>query len=247
MKHETAKAVLNAVIQGANTMDDIAEAVAVSRWQVGNIVWELEGAGLVEVDRMVLEDGKHRISSTLAPDADSQLAELVRELAGAEAPEWQAESWLRTRYQDYGLTLEEMADEAGVSPMTIRNHMERHGIPRRRPGHGGPGRVVCCELNNGFRSTWEHEVAHRLEEMSADWTYEPGFMETPHGGYLPDFVVEGAILEVKGRVDYGDGPAQAERLSHLLEAGRTVVVVGAGEARPRGARRRRCRSGSCHT
>lgn len=42
------------------------------------------------------------------------------------------EEELRRLYHDKGMTLREIGDHFGVTHGTVRNHMKKHGIPRRR-------------------------------------------------------------------------------------------------------------------
>lgn len=46
--------------------------------------------------------------------------------------DWHDPEWLREKYYDEGLTLEEIADESGLaSDVTILRNMEKHGLERR--------------------------------------------------------------------------------------------------------------------
>jgi len=54
--------VFEAVADDAITIEEITDRVSVGRRQVGNIVRQLEKLGIVDVDRLSLENGKHRIN-----------------------------------------------------------------------------------------------------------------------------------------------------------------------------------------
>lgn len=43
--------------------------------------------------------------------------------------------WLDKKYNSELLTLQQIADVCGCTPMTIRDWMIRHGLPTRDPGH----------------------------------------------------------------------------------------------------------------
>lgn len=50
------------------------------------------------------------------------------------AKPYHSEERLRKLYHEKGMSLPEMAEEFGVDQSTIHYHMEKNGIPRRRPG-----------------------------------------------------------------------------------------------------------------
>lgn len=81
-------------------------------------------------------------------------------------------------------------------------------------------------------SYWEYEIANILDDIGFNWERQHYF-ETDCANYLADFIIEEfVILEVKGRVDYGDGGGgQIEALRELIEIGKPVVVIGQEEAR----------------
>jgi hypothetical protein len=44
------------------------------------------------------------------------------------------EEWLRTRYWDEGLSLQEIGDLCGVTSQAVLKQMKKYRIPRREPG-----------------------------------------------------------------------------------------------------------------
>lgn len=144
-------------------------------------------------------------------------------------PRLSDEEWLAERYEDDEMTMEEIADELGCSQDAVGYRLHSFGI-ETRPAEGNIVHPVeCDELGLELASGWEHRVAHLLYDLGAGVEYEPGWLGTPAGRYLPDFVLgDGTIVEVKGRTDWDtkDG-----KLEHLMEGGRRVVVVGRENAR----------------
>ncbi len=61
------------------------------------------------------------------------------------------------------------------------------------------------DLNAGFKSSWEANIARLLNEKNLNWKYEGVSFGTEIGGYFPDFIIrhddKTYILEVKGHWD----------------------------------------------
>lgn len=58
------------------------------------------------------------------------------------------------------------------------------------------------DLGVGLKSAWEANIARLLNHLGIEWTYEKKFIQTKHGGYVPDFNVttndRAYNIEVKG-------------------------------------------------
>lgn len=81
----------------------------------------------------------------------------TRDVAGyapGEKPKYRDEDWLREKYNDEGMSLKEMSDEAGASTSAIIDHMERHGIDRREAG-GVKLKRARFYTNNHGHELWE--------------------------------------------------------------------------------------------
>ena len=195
---------------------DLAERLGYTKRTLSNAISNLKQLGYI-VPSHVGRYGRHY--HTIADEAP-------RELPRPDRPEWQTEAWLRDKYVREGLTQQEVANMAGVSQGSIGEYIRSHGI--KTTNKRTDNVIVCCELGNRFRSRWEHEVAHRLEEADVDWKHEPYRIEAGGRTYLPDFVCGDTIIEIKGRV-YEEND-QDLALEALMTDGHRVVVVGGSEA-----------------
>jgi hypothetical protein len=79
---ETERKVHGAVAGGAGTLEEIDDEVGVTRRHVSNVVWSLEEAGLLDVDRLALENGAHDVA--LSGDGPISLSKV--ELPEVETP-----------------------------------------------------------------------------------------------------------------------------------------------------------------
>ncbi|WP_136602214.1 hypothetical protein [Salinigranum halophilum] len=198
---------------------EVRDELGYTKRSLARAATKLEELGFIRVER--LGDWNRRYH--VVPDG------MPEELPGPTLDEeWHSEEWLRRRYVDEGRPMKELAEEAGVSQPTINYHLKKQGI-ETTPRFTSGGVVSCCPLGVRFRSEWEHEVAHRLEDEGVDWEHEPVRLQTDAGDYVPDFVCGSTLVEVKGRVYEDCG--QAESMRGAMRDGWRVVVVGADEAR----------------
>lgn len=65
-------------------------------------------------------------------------------MSQSEAPHLD-EAWLREQYWGEGLSIREMAEEAGAGYSSVRNSMKRRGVERREPGE-----ALMSEPVDGF-------------------------------------------------------------------------------------------------
>ena len=95
--------------------------------------------------------------------------------------------------------------EAGLDPNKILN-----------PDH----------LDHIVRSTWELEIANTLLELDVDYEYESLKIEYGDGHtYMPDFVADQYVIEVKGRI-YANEEKKAKEAKSRLDS-KEYVVIGA--------------------
>ena len=75
------------------------------------------------------------------------------------------ELWLREKYWDEGLTLQEMADLTTVTLRTIANWMEKHDIPRRgKEGEENPMYGVSGEDSPVWEGGYSGDVVYKTQE-----------------------------------------------------------------------------------
>lgn len=194
----------------------LADQLGYHKRTLNNAIRELEDAGYIDQSRIGKYERYYRRVADNVPD----------ELPRPDPPEWKTEEWLKQKYVHQNMSGVEVADLAGVSQRTIFLQLHKHDIDTTYTIREGS--VVCCELGSRFRSRWEHEVAHRLEEAGVEWKHEPGWIKAGGRKYLPDFICGNTVVEVKGRV-YEEND-QDKALSAIMKAGRRVVVVGGTEA-----------------
>lgn len=145
-------------------------------------------------------------------------------------PRLHDEGWLRGRYINDEASTHDLAAELNCSQGAVWSALSRAGIVTRPRSAGGPTAGHCDAYGLGYDSKWEHETAHVLEEyLGVSWLAQEEY-ETDAGLYKADFRLlrRHVVIEVKGRVDYGDGYTQAPKLRELDER---VVVVGGNRAR----------------
>lgn len=97
------------------------------------------------------------------------------------------EEWIRKKYWDEGLTMDEIADIAGVCQKTVHGHMMRKDIPRRDPENQRqkPTRVPRMDVLDGYpiyrASTDEFVTIHVLVALAHNPDVDPGDL-FGHGG-----------------------------------------------------------------
>ena len=80
------------------------------------------------------------------------------------------------------------------------------------------------ELDHNVRSGWEKEVGLLLSENDIDYGYEEEIFELRKGcRYIPDFVLDDYVVEVKGQI-FGNAKEKAKLF--LEQSDRCYVVVG---------------------
>jgi len=109
------------------------------------------------------------------------------------------------RYEN-GETTYEIAQDLGVSPELPARRLRKADVELR---DGGYPRDVSTERGDLVRSHYERIVADHLYDNDIDYEYEPdGF-----GPWVPDFVVDGVVIEVwgvKGDERYNERRAKKE-------------------------------------
>lgn len=78
-------------------------------------------------------------------------------------------------------------------------------------------------IDHSVRSGWELGVVEMFVENGIDYEYEPQMFEVDGEGYIPDFIVDDTVVEVKGRES--DGGSKVEKFNRQTD--KQVVVIGA--------------------
>lgn len=63
---------------------------------------------------------------------------------------WRDEETLRQLYHEEGMTLQEVGDELGCSHATVKDWMERHGVPIRSQSEANQGKVRVERATHRF-------------------------------------------------------------------------------------------------
>jgi hypothetical protein len=85
------------------------------------------------------------------------------------------------------------------------------------------------DLNAGFKSTWEANIARILNYQSVQWEYENAIrsFSTELGAYIPDFIVYREnivqIIEVKGRWDFRSVKKVTSALSQVKKE--KIIII----------------------
>ena len=131
----------------------------------------------------------------------------------------QDKQWLRRQYIDKNQSMMDIAVELGVSITPVRDYLMEYDIGIRS-GHSDPD-----HLSHTVESDWELSIANLLYDAGIDYEYEG--MRINYGDdrtYIPDFVTENYVIEVKGRI-YPGAEKKARAAMSQLE-NREYVVIG---------------------
>lgn len=94
-------------------------------------------------------------------------------------------------------------------------------------GSRGGIRVHYISKSNGevvFRSLWELKVAIALDDLSIKWEYEPCRLTSETLNYIPDFIVNDIILEVKPS-DFIDSLSEAKKSLSLSKGYKFLYIT----------------------
>jgi len=86
-----------------------------------------------------------------------------------------------------------------------------------------PGFKTSDKIEHSVRSGWELGVAEMFVEHGIDYEYEPKMFNVNGEGYVPDFILNDIVIEVKGRVT--DGGTKVEKF--VQQTDKKVIVIGA--------------------
>jgi len=84
---------------------------------------------------------------------------------------------------------------------TLMGHEVSEGRRQKIRENSTPGQYMSIEVDETghiVRSTWEEEVDLILHSSSLDYEYEPKAFDIGESTYLPDFIVDETVIEVKG-------------------------------------------------
>jgi len=96
-----------------------------------------------------------------------------------------------------------------------RTGRDSHYIPKR-------GHIESDKLTHSVRSGWEVGVAELFVENDIKYEYEPQKFDVDGVGYIPDFIVDDTVIEVKGRPD--DSGNKVEKFESEYPEYRLVVI-----------------------
>jgi hypothetical protein len=142
------------------------------------------------------------------------------EFSGEGNPNFNSEFDVGQAVKDYesGMNTIEVAKRQGVSDNTARLRLDEAGVDLDDPGFP---KKVETERGDLVRSYYEKQVAEWLFDEDIEYDYEPdGFP----GPYIPDFVVDGTVIEVWGfsGKEYEARRAEKER----WYASNNITVIG---------------------
>jgi predicted DNA-binding protein YlxM (UPF0122 family) len=129
------------------------------------------------------------------------------------------DEWMETQYQIRERSTYDIAEELDVAHGTVTRQLERIGIPRRG------GKAYIEHLDHHVRSEWELAIADMLVDIGIQYEYEPDKIDIGDGvNYIPDFVTEEFIIEVKGKLYEADEYFKAERMMEMFPNKQYVVI-----------------------
>jgi len=132
--------------------------------------------------------------------------------------------WVKQEYVVRERTIYDIGYQLEVAPTTVSRYVERHGFETR-------GNYYTPQnFEHPVRSEWEHEIARLLIQYGVNYEYESEkFVVKYNDGerYLPDFVTDNFIIEVKGHVRKDGNEVQKAEAAMEQYPEKEYVVVGA--------------------
>ena len=133
-----------------------------------------------------------------------------------------------TRVDGRGLTIDELAQQTGVTVRNIRAHQSRGLLPppvvRARTGYYGPDHVARLELIREMQAEGFNlkAIGRLLQDTAGAGTEVLGFTRSvlsPFGAERPEYVTREELRERFGDLDNARVLARAEKLGLLVDLG----------------------------
>lgn len=140
----------------------------------------------------------------------------------------QDKEWLEEKYVEENLTTVEISNKINCSDSTVRDWLRKHDIEVGTSyDYRQSVEDVPDHIDHKIRSSWELEVAEMLIDNDVDYEYESMEIEYGDSTYIPDFITDDYIIEVKGWVRGNDEGKKATTTMEKIDDKEYVVVGSA--------------------
>ncbi|MEO5366029.1 MAG: hypothetical protein H7831_06690 [Magnetococcus sp. WYHC-3] len=129
------------------------------------------------------------------------------EASGSNYPELNDRDWLVDHYINKGLSMGKIAKLIGAPLMSVSHHLRRHNIPRRSKEEYLRTLRRCSAIRKTVRTKWgafilQSNAEVEFVEFLSNHNYnivchEPIVLEAGNSQYVPDFEVDGELIEIK--------------------------------------------------